>query len=136
MSRNTSPTPDQSGRWVVTKFGDPSVLAWQTCSFDRELGPNEALVRIIAAGIAGPDNMQRVGGYPDPRTSSPGFTPGYDLVGEVIAVGSPYLPSGITRGDIVVSMCVVRAHATHAILEDAELIRIDGKGMAWHFPRL
>lgn len=129
MSRNTSPTPDQSGRWIVTEFGDPSVLEWQACSFDRELGANEALVRVIAAGIAGPDNMQRVGGYPDPRTSSPGFTPGYDLVGEVIAVGSPSLPSGITRGDIVVSMCVVGAHATHAILEDTELIRIDAKGM-------
>ncbi|OTA52357.1 hypothetical protein K449DRAFT_340870 [Hypoxylon sp. EC38] len=73
---------------VVSEFGPPEVLKWETWDPYAELSADQALVRIITAGIAGPDNLQRVGGYPDPRSSKPGFTPGYDFVGEVIALGS------------------------------------------------
>ncbi|KAH7109575.1 hypothetical protein B0J13DRAFT_516904 [Dactylonectria estremocensis] len=84
---NTSITPDQPGRWVVTEFGTPSVLKWETWDPTSELSGENVLVRIIVAGIAGADNIQRTGGYPVPQTSKPGFTPGYDCVGEVIALG-------------------------------------------------
>ncbi|KAJ5008785.1 hypothetical protein K4K57_009930 [Colletotrichum sp. SAR 10_99] len=70
--------------------------------------------------------MQRVGGYPDTRTSEPGFGPGYDFVGEVIAVG-PQTGSArsFSPGDTVALMCVVGAHATHTILPTTELFPID-----------
>ncbi|MCJ1396032.1 hypothetical protein MMC18_008919 [Xylographa bjoerkii] len=46
------------------------------------------------------------GGYVrDPRTRNPGFTPGYDLVGPTFQVG-----------DLVGSMCVIGAYATHTTL--------------------
>ncbi|PVH86418.1 hypothetical protein DL98DRAFT_407691 [Cadophora sp. DSE1049] len=84
---NTSPTPDQPGRWIVTKFGKPSVLRWESWDPTLELSDDKVLIRIIVAGIAGVDNIQRAGGYPaDPRAFQPGFTTGFDLVGEVMGI--------------------------------------------------
>lgn len=126
MSFNTSPTPDKAGRWIVSEFGGPSVMRWETWELPTEISPDDVLVRIIAAGIAGTDNIQRAGGYPDPRTAKPGFTPGYELVGEVVIVGSSAASkSTLTVGDHVASICVVGAHATHAILPVTELIPIE-----------
>ncbi|VUC25032.1 unnamed protein product [Clonostachys rosea] len=126
MSWNTSPTPDKTGRWIVSEFGGPSVMKWETWDLPTETSPDDVLVRIIAAGISGTDNIQRVGGYPDPRTAKPGFTPGYELVGEVITIGSSAaINSKLAVGDRVVSMCVVGAHATHAIVPVTELIPIE-----------
>ncbi|PSN74191.1 hypothetical protein BS50DRAFT_642399 [Corynespora cassiicola Philippines] len=97
---NTSPTPEQSGRWVVTEFGKPSVLKWETWDPTLELSDDKVLIRIIVAGIAGVDNVQRADGYPDSRTSKPGFTTGYDLVGEVAALGKSAARDGnLTIGD-------------------------------------
>jgi NADPH:quinone reductase-like Zn-dependent oxidoreductase len=126
MSFNTSPTPDQPGRWVITKFGGPSVLKWEAQDINRELSDDEVLVRIITAGIAGVDNIQRVGGYPDPRCADPGFTPGYEFVGEVVRLASSAMSSGkFAIGDRVASMCIFGAHATHVVISSTELIRID-----------
>ncbi|KAI1388521.1 NAD(P)-binding protein [Hypoxylon trugodes] len=126
MAPNTSSTPDQAGRWIVTKFGGPDVLKWETFDPYSELSADGVIVRIIVGGIAGPDNLQRVGGYPNPLTKHPGFTPGYDFVGEVIALG-PSVPesSKLAVGDHVTSMCVVGAHATHTVIRSSELIRIE-----------
>ncbi|KAF7552317.1 hypothetical protein G7Z17_g4385 [Cylindrodendrum hubeiense] len=122
---NTSITPDQPGRWVVSEFGTPSVLKWETWDPTSELSGENVLVRIIVAGIAGADNIKRAGGYPVPQTSKPGFTPGYDCVGEVIALGdSVPKESNVKVGDSVAALCVTRSHATHAILSYTELLPI------------
>lgn len=49
-------------------------------------GPGEVLIKVAAAGVNGPDLMQRKGLYPAP----PGATdlPGLEVAGEVVAVGS------------------------------------------------
>lgn len=87
---------------------------------------DEVLVRVLTAGIAGVDNMQRVGGYPDPRCSKPGFTPGYEFVGEIVRLGpSVTSQDSFAVGDRVASMCTLGAHATHVVISSAELIRID-----------
>jgi len=103
---NTSPTPDQPGRWIVTKFGKPSVLEWESWDPAPEISDDKVLVRIIVAGIAGVDNIQRAGGYPtDPRALQPGFTTGYDLVGEVVALGSSVPRDGVLKvGDHVAAL--------------------------------
>lgn len=124
---NTSPTPSEPGRWIVTAFGTPSVLKWETFDFNSELSDDKVLVRIIVAGIGGVDNIQRVGGYlHHPLSAQPGFTTGYDLVGEVIALGkSVPKESGLTVGDRVTSLSsVFSAHATHIVLPFAEFIKI------------
>ncbi|OTB16158.1 hypothetical protein K445DRAFT_317142 [Daldinia sp. EC12] len=127
MPRNTSSTPDQSGRWIVPKFGGPDVLKWDIWDpFAEELPADHVLVRIITAGIAGTDNLQRVGGYPDPRCAKPGFTLGYDFVGEVVALGSSAAEkNSLSVGDRVTAMDGIGAHATHIILPATELIRIE-----------
>ena len=124
MAKSTAPNPFRPGRWIVTKFGPPSVLRWQ--DFDSLPSPpeNEALLRILVTGISAADNMQRIGGYPDPRTSTPGFTLGYDFVGEVVALGPGVSNSPLYVGDRVVSMCTVGAYATHITMPLNELIRI------------
>lgn len=66
--------------------------------------------------------MQRSGGYPDDRTKSPGFTPGYELVGEVEAIGPGV--SSLQVGDRVAALCVVGAHATHAVLQAEDVLAI------------
>ncbi|KAH7077221.1 hypothetical protein FB567DRAFT_451667 [Paraphoma chrysanthemicola] len=86
-TKNTSPTPDAPGRWVVTEFGKPDVLKWHPWDPTSEVSGNNVLVRIILAGLGGVDNIQRVGGFPDPRASKPGFSTGYEIVGEVLALG-------------------------------------------------
>jgi NADPH:quinone reductase-like Zn-dependent oxidoreductase len=112
----------QPGRWIVTTFGPPSVLSWK--AFDPLPVPlqNEARVRIIATGVGAVDNIQRSGGYPDERTISPGFTPGYEFVGEVDAVGPGV--SSVNVGDHVAALCTVGAYATHIVLPAMELFPI------------
>lgn len=126
MTQNTSPTPDQAGRWIITRFGGPDVLEWETWDPQAELPADQVLIRIITAGIAGPDNLMRVGGYPHPKCSKPGFTPGYDFVGEIISLGSTAAGSSkLSVGDWVTSFCMIGAHATHIILPVEKIIRIE-----------
>ncbi|WYZ42125.1 hypothetical protein EsH8_V_001020 [Colletotrichum jinshuiense] len=115
-----------SGRWVVTEFGAPSVLKWETWDPAAELSNDSVLIRIIVAGLAGADNIQRTGGYPVPQTLKPGFTPGYDCVGEVVALGDAVQQeSHVKVGDLVAALCVTRSHATHAILSHTELLPLE-----------
>ncbi|KAF2832211.1 NAD(P)-binding protein [Ophiobolus disseminans] len=128
---NTSSTPEQAGRWVVTKHGPPSVLKWEPVDLssldpDRNLEGKGVLVRIIVAGIAGVDNIQRVGGYPDPRCKTPGYTTGYDIVGEIVSVGKSVPKEiGLHVGDRVASLCMFGAHATHILLPYDEVMRLE-----------
>jgi putative PIG3 family NAD(P)H quinone oxidoreductase len=50
-----------------------------------EPGPGEVLVKVLAAGINGPDMMQRKGLYPAPKGASDLL--GLEISGEVVAVG-------------------------------------------------
>jgi NADPH2:quinone reductase len=111
---NTSPTHSQPGRWIVTEFGKPSVLKWEIFDPTASISADGVLIRNLVAGIAGVDNIQRCGGYPHPLSSKPGFTPGYDIVGEVIALGDS-VPKGcgLQLGDRVAALCRFGGHATH-----------------------
>ncbi|KAK4501561.1 hypothetical protein PRZ48_007370 [Zasmidium cellare] len=120
----TAPTPTVPGRWVVSRFGPPDVLQWQTdVTIPAVLPPRRALIRILVAGIAGPDNIQRAGGYPNDRCRKPGFTPGYDFVGQTLALGDNC--SDLAVGDRVASMCMIGAHATHIELDVADLLKLE-----------
>ncbi|KAM0435656.1 hypothetical protein ACHAQK_008227 [Fusarium lateritium] len=126
MPYNTSLTPNQPRRWVIIEFGGPSVLRWEVQDINHKLSADEVLVRIITAGIAGVDNIQRVGGYPDPRCANPGFTSGYNFVGKVIHLGPSAVSQGkLADGDCVASMCILGAHASHIIISATKLLPID-----------
>ncbi|MCJ1399941.1 hypothetical protein MMC11_003144 [Xylographa trunciseda] len=132
MPLNTSPTPSQPGHWVIPHFGPPSVLQWHPLPTLPPIPPASALIRILIAGISGADNIMRAGGYVrDPRTRSPGFTPGYDLVGVIEALGEPSATTTAPQsqptfhaGDLVASMSVIGAYATHTTLLLDELLPV------------
>ena len=71
-------------RIVVSRRGGPEVLQFEACDLP-EPGPEEARVRVEAAGISGYDVMLR--GHRFPGFPSVPYTPGEDFVGVVEAVG-------------------------------------------------
>ncbi|KAM0802949.1 hypothetical protein BDR22DRAFT_802760 [Usnea florida] len=103
----TAPMLDQLGRWVVSDFGPPSVLKWEALESLPTPSNDDVLVSILVSGASGADNLQRVGGYPDPRCEKPGFTPGYDFVGEIKALGpTMYGTCSASKFDFVKSLGV------------------------------
>lgn len=124
-SPNTSPTPNQAGRWIVSEFGTPSVLKWETWDPTNDLSSSKnVLIKILVAGIAGVDNIQRAGGYPEATT--PGFTTGYDIVGEVIQLhDSVPQDCKLKVGDRIASLCRYGGHATHIVLPYEDVMKIE-----------
>lgn len=106
-------------RWVVPRFGGPEVLEL----IEEEVpepGPGEARVRVLAAGVAFADLQMREGTYPGgPR---PPFTPGYDVVGTVDALGPG--ASGLARGDLVAGLPVHGGYADAICLPASELVPV------------
>jgi len=66
----------------VHQYGDPDVLVLEDVP-TPEPGPDQALVRVEAAGINFMDIRQRAGAYPAPLP----FTPGVEAAGVVAALG-------------------------------------------------
>jgi len=71
-------------RIVVSRYGGPGVLRLAEEPMPKPAA-GEARIRVFRAGVALADAMRREGVYPG--TPEPPFTPGYDIVGEVDAVG-------------------------------------------------
>ena len=118
----TSPTPDHAGQWIVTAFGNPSVLRWKT--FDPPTPVNDqVLIRALVTGISGVDNMMRTGEFPHPLTSKPGFVPGQECVGRIEAIGPDV--SGLRVGELVVSFCFLGAYATHVLVSASDVVPLD-----------
>jgi NADPH:quinone reductase-like Zn-dependent oxidoreductase len=75
----------KTGRVVVTAHGGPEVLKYIEEDLP-EPGPGEVRVKVLAAGVSYADVLMRRGLYPG--TPAPPFCPGYDIVGEVDAIGN------------------------------------------------
>ena len=118
----TSPTPDHAGQWIVTAFGNPSVLRWKT--FDPPTPvDDQVLVRVLVTGISGVDNMMRTGEFPHPLTMKPGFVQGQECVGRIEAIGPEV--SGLRVGELVVSFCFLGAYATHVLISANDVIPVE-----------
>ncbi|KAI9696131.1 MAG: hypothetical protein M1812_008487 [Candelaria pacifica] len=122
MTKTTAPTPTTPGHWVVPKFGPPSVLKWETLPEPTPPAKDELAIRILAAGISGSDNVWRAGGYPKPFHIEPGFTPGYDFVGVVDAIGEDV--RDFEKGDLVANLCIFGGYATHKTIPAKEAIKL------------
>jgi NADPH:quinone reductase-like Zn-dependent oxidoreductase len=72
-------------RVLVDHYGGPEVLRLVE-EADPQPGPGEVRVRVLAAGVSFTDSQLRAGTYL-PGSPKPPFTPGYELVGVVEALG-------------------------------------------------
>jgi NADPH2:quinone reductase len=68
----------------ITEPGGPDVLKPATRPVPAP-GPGEVLVKVAAAGVNGPDMMQRKGLYPPPKGASDLL--GLEIAGTVVAIG-------------------------------------------------
>jgi len=76
--------PQQMQVVQTSSAGGPEVLSPAVQAVPRP-GPGEVLIKVAAAGVNGPDMMQRKGLYPPPAGASPLL--GLEVSGEIAAVG-------------------------------------------------
>lgn len=103
-------------RVIVEHYGGPEVLEVieEECP---QPGPGQVRVKVLAAGVSLPDVMMREGIHPEkPRLP---FTPGWDLVGIVDAVGPGV--TGIATGRTVAALPITGAYAEYVCLPEGEL---------------
>jgi NADPH:quinone reductase-like Zn-dependent oxidoreductase len=97
-------------RVVITKFGGPEVLKLVEETRLPEPRPSQVRVKVLATGAAFTDTMIRKGMYRDVKQEPP-FSPGYDMVGVVDALGE-----GVTwppLGQRVAELTVTGAYAEY-----------------------
>jgi NADPH:quinone reductase-like Zn-dependent oxidoreductase len=96
----------------INRFGGPEVLEVAEEPTIPEPGPGEVRIKVLAAGTGFTDTFIRRGRYPDYRGPLP-FTPGYEMVGTVDAIGP-----GVTapsQGQLVADLCVIGGYTQYAI---------------------
>jgi len=99
-------------------FGGPEELQLETVADLPEPKAGEVRIRVLVTSAAFTDVMIRKGMYPDVKEKPP-FTPGYDMVGVVDALGS-----GATRfrpGDRVADLTTIGAYADYTCLPEDRL---------------
>jgi NADPH:quinone reductase len=106
-------------RIVVSRYGGPDAL--ELIEEDvPEPKSGEVRVKVLAAGVSMPDIMAREGIHPEtPRVP---YTPGWDLVGVVDALGDAV--AGFEIGQLVAAMPISGAYAEFACLRHQELVRV------------
>ncbi|MFC5219747.1 zinc-binding dehydrogenase [Streptomyces coerulescens] len=76
----------QGHAWVVEEFGAPDAMRWTKATTPAPPA-GHARLRVVAAGVGFTDLMARQGEYLLQRRTP--FTPGYELVAEVVDQGRP-----------------------------------------------
>ena len=96
----------------ITKAGGPEVLTPTTRPLP-DIGGNQVLIQVTAAGINRPDVFQRQGGYPPPPGASD--IPGLEVAGKVVCCGSEV--KDIQVGDSVCALLNGGGYAEYAVAE-------------------
>lgn len=106
-------------RVVIDRYGGPEVLRVVEDQ-DPRPGPGEVCVRVLAAGVSATDAQLRAGTYLG--VPQPPFTPGYELVGVVEALGPGC--SRLSVGDRVASLTVWGAYAERVCVLEANAVEV------------
>jgi NADPH:quinone reductase len=101
----------QQAKLQFATFGPPDVLV-QVTEDAPVPGPGEVRIRVEASSVQFTDTLIRRGLYPDLKGEGP-FTPGYDVVGRVDAVGSG--ASQWAVGDRVADLTMVSGNARYIV---------------------
>jgi NADPH2:quinone reductase len=106
--------------WQVHQLGEPRDALRLAEVPDPEPGPGQVLVRVLGAAANFPDVLMMQGSY-QVRPPLP-FTPGVELCGEVVAVGSGV--TGVAVGDRVIGGPVLPsgAFAELALMDAATVL--------------
>ncbi len=83
-------------------------------------GPGQVRLRMLAAGVSLPDVMMREGVHPEARR--PPFTPGWDVVGVVDALGEG--AGAVPLGATVAAMPIIGGYAEYLCLAETELVPV------------
>jgi NADPH2:quinone reductase len=111
--------PSQMTVIAISKPGGPDVLVPETRPVPLP-GPNEILIKVMAAGVNRPDVAQRAGSYPPPPGASD--LPGLEVAGEVAALGEGSHKHKL--GDRVMSLVAGGGYAQYCIAQDAQAMAI------------
>lgn len=104
---------------VITRKGDPSVLKIKE-KFLEDPQEHELQIKIMAAGVSSTDVAMRYGFYPfAPKIP---FIPGYEIVGEVTALGSAVRRFKV--GDKVAALTVHGGYSEYIILKEDDLVAV------------
>jgi NADPH:quinone reductase-like Zn-dependent oxidoreductase len=109
----------KNGRIIITALGGPEVLKY----VEEDLpgpGPGEVRVKVLAAGVSFADVLMRRGLYPG--APPPPFTPGYDIVGEVDALGNP--SSSFLPGQRVGAMIIRGGYSQFVVVPEEYLVPV------------
>ena len=101
-------------RVVLTRFGGAENLSLVRDEALAQPSAGQVRVRVLAAGVQFTDIIIRKGQYPDLKEKPP-FTPGYDVIGEVDAIGEGV--RGLSIGDRVADMTMIGSYAKYRLLE-------------------
>jgi NADPH2:quinone reductase len=111
--------PSQMTVIGISKPGGPEVLLPETRAVPKP-GPDEILIKVMAAGVNRPDVAQRQGHYPPPPGASD--LPGLEVAGEVVALGSNAKKHKL--GDKVMSLVAGGGYAQYCIAQDAQAMAV------------
>ena len=111
--------PSQMTVVGISKPGGPEVLLPETRAVPLP-GPNEILIKVMAAGVNRPDVAQRSGIYPPPPGASD--LPGLEVAGEVVAFGAGSHKHKL--GDKVMSLVAGGGYAQYCIAQDAQAMAV------------
>ena len=111
--------PSQMTVIGISKPGGPEVLLPERRAVPRP-GPDEILIRVMAAGVNRPDVAQRMGHYPPPPGASD--LPGLEVAGEVVALGANAKKHKL--GDKVMSLVAGGGYAQYCIAQDAQAMSV------------
>jgi len=111
--------PSQMTVIGISKPGGPEVLLPETRAVPVP-GPNEILIKVMAAGVNRPDVAQRAGVYPPPPGASD--LPGLEVAGAVVALGEGAHKHKL--GDKVMSLVAGGGYAQYCIAQDAQAMAV------------
>lgn len=112
-------------RIVIDRHGGPEVLRLAQESTLPAPGPGQARIKVLAAGTGFTDTLVRRGLYPGIKERLP-FSPGYDIVGEIDALGPDRdgLSTGLRIGQRVADMPVWGGYTQYLIRPLSTLVSI------------
>lgn len=116
---DTATIPADMTAIAISAPGGPEVLVPVTLPVPVP-GPGDVLVSVRAAGVNRPDVMQRQGKYPPPPGAPE--TPGLEIAGEIVAVGSD-VPD-VMIGQRVCALVAGGGYATYAVANAAHCLPV------------